>query len=349
MATLGGTFITLVDLAKREDPDGTPAEIAETLTQQNSALEDMPWIESNMRTAHRSTIRVGLPTIATRRFNEGVVPSKSTTDQIVDGIARLEGQSFIDVDLLANTGDPAATRKEEGSSFVEAMSQTQGELLFYGSEADDSSEYNGFGVRYTALSDQQVLDATASPFTSGAATNDYSSIWLIIWAPGKVFGIYPRGSVGGMRHKDLGEMMVNVDTGAAAAQGLGTPKMLAHGDQYKWDCGLVCKDRRYVVRIANVSVSDAKALNFSQQLTEYGTAINYLMMEALHIPPSLEGGRAVFYMNRGLCAAFDKMSMAGANTNVYRTEDYNGRMVMSFRGIPIKKMDQLIVGEAAVA
>ncbi len=348
MATLGGEFITLVDLAKREDPDGTPAEIAETLTQQNAALEDMPWVESNMRTGHRSTIRVGLPTITTRRYNQGVAPSKSATDQIVDGISMLEGQSFIDVALLENSGDPSATRKEEGSSFVEAMSQKKGELLFYGSETDDNTEYNGFGVRYTTLSDQQVLDGYDAGL--GGDTTAFASIWLIVWAPGKIFGIYPRGSVGGMRHKDLGEMMVNVDaTSTATSQDLGTPKMLAHGDQYRWDCGLVCRDRRYAVRIANVSVIDAKALAFSQDLTEYATALQYLMMEAMHIPPSLEGGRAVFYMNRGLAVAFDKMGMASANANIYRTEDFNGRMVMSFRGIPIKKMDQLIVGEGLIS
>lgn len=347
MASLGGEFITLTDLAKREDPDGKPAEIAETLTQQNAALEDMPWVESNMRTGHQSTIRVGLPTISTRRFNQGVAPSKSATDQIVDGISMLEGQSFIDVALLENSGDPAQTRKEEGSSFVEAMSQKQGELLFYGSEADDNTEYNGFGVRYDTLDDAQVLDGHAG-FMGGDVTT-LASIWMVVWAPGKIFGIYPRGSVGGMRHKDLGEMMVNVDQGAAAAQDLGTPKMLAHGDQYRWDCGLVCRDRRYVVRIANVSVLDAKALNNAQDLMEYSTALQYLMMEAMHLPPSLDGGRACFYMNRGLAVAFDKMGMASANANIYRTEDWNGRMSMSFRGIPIKKMDQLIVGEGVIS
>ena len=41
MATLTSTVLTLLDWAKRTDPDGKVQDIAEVLSQQNAILEDM--------------------------------------------------------------------------------------------------------------------------------------------------------------------------------------------------------------------------------------------------------------------------------------------------------------------
>lgn len=97
MAGLGGTMLTLAEIAKREDPDGMPALIAETLHQSNPILDDIPWVASNMATGHRSTIRTGLPTVHLRRLDSGVAPSRSTTANITDGMSILEAWSTTDI------------------------------------------------------------------------------------------------------------------------------------------------------------------------------------------------------------------------------------------------------------
>jgi hypothetical protein len=57
MATLGANALTLADWAKRIDPDGKTPQIAELLAQSNQILEDMVFMEGNLPTGHRTTIR----------------------------------------------------------------------------------------------------------------------------------------------------------------------------------------------------------------------------------------------------------------------------------------------------
>jgi hypothetical protein len=81
-STLGVTALTLADWAKRLDPDGKVPTVVELLSQTNDILTDMLWIEGNLPTGHRTTVRTGLPTVAWRLLNAGITPSKSTTAQI---------------------------------------------------------------------------------------------------------------------------------------------------------------------------------------------------------------------------------------------------------------------------
>ena len=50
MTTLSTISPTLLDLAKRLDPDGKIATIVELLAQTNEVLADMPWVEANDKT-----------------------------------------------------------------------------------------------------------------------------------------------------------------------------------------------------------------------------------------------------------------------------------------------------------
>ena len=82
MAALSTTHPTLLDVTKRLDPNGKIDTIAEILTQTNEILEDMVWLEGNLPTGHRTSVQTSLPTGTWRRFNEGIVPTKSTSTQI---------------------------------------------------------------------------------------------------------------------------------------------------------------------------------------------------------------------------------------------------------------------------
>ncbi len=84
MATLASINPTLMDLAKRSDPDGRIATIVEILNETNEVLDDMTWIEGNLLTGHRTTVRSGIPAPTWRRLYGGVQPTKSTTVQITD-------------------------------------------------------------------------------------------------------------------------------------------------------------------------------------------------------------------------------------------------------------------------
>ena len=61
MSTLATTHPTLLDITKRLDPNGKIDTIAEMLAQTNEIIEDMVWLEGNLVTGHRTTVRTGLP------------------------------------------------------------------------------------------------------------------------------------------------------------------------------------------------------------------------------------------------------------------------------------------------
>src|SRR5690606_9185016 len=105
MSVLGQYVLTLLDWAKRLDPSGKTAKIVELLAQTNEILADMLFLEGNLPTGHRTTVRTGLPAVYWRLLNMAVPSSKSQTAQITEGCGMLEAWSKVDVDLANLNGN----------------------------------------------------------------------------------------------------------------------------------------------------------------------------------------------------------------------------------------------------
>src|SRR3569832_2425104 len=129
MATLSTGALTLADWAKRLDPDGKVPVVAELLSQSNEILEDAVFVEGNLPTGHRVTIRTGLPQVYWRSINQGVPRSKSTTAQVDESVGLLEAYSAVDKDLAELNGNTAAFRLSEDRAFLESMHQTQTQTM----------------------------------------------------------------------------------------------------------------------------------------------------------------------------------------------------------------------------
>src|SRR5690606_28032802 len=119
MAVLATTHPTLLDLAKRLDPDDRIADIVEILKQTNDVLEDMVWQEGNLPTGHRTTIRSGLPEPTWRRLYQGVQPTKSTTVQVTENTAMMEAYAEVDKALADLNGNTAEFRLSEDVPHIE--------------------------------------------------------------------------------------------------------------------------------------------------------------------------------------------------------------------------------------
>jgi hypothetical protein len=335
------TVATLTDVAKRLDPDGQIAQIVEMLNQFNPILDDMAWNEGNLPTGHRTTVRTGLPAVTWRLLNNGVVPSKSTTAQIDEQAGMLEAFCEIDKDLAMLNGNTAAFRMSEARAFIEAMTQEMAQTLIYGA-ASAPEEFIGLAARYPALSGsesaQNVITASGSP--SGA---DQSSMWLVAWSPDAVFGIYPKGSQAGLVHEDLGEQMVQTGTG------IGTGRMMALVDRWQWKCGLALRDWRYVVRICNIDTSVLVA-DFAGTTTR----LIECMSRALDRIPTFAGTRPAFYCNRTVFSWL-RIHAMNRTSNVLAIDqglDQFGnvkRGELTFQGIPVKRVDQLLNTEAVIS
>jgi hypothetical protein len=333
MSTLSTSYLTLADIAKQTDPNGDQARIIELLSQTNEILTDMPWKEGNLSTGERTTVRTGLPTPTWRLLNNGVLPTKATTAQIDERCALLEDYSEVDKMLADLNGNSGALRLSEARAHLEGMNQEFASTLFYGTAAAPE-EFIGLAARYSALSgagnSDNVIDATSS--NSGS---DYTSIWLIAWDPETVCGIYPKGSVAGLSHEDLG-----LETKENAGGVTGALNRV-YRDHWIWKCGIALKDWRYVVRIANIDVSNLAG----------GSAADLIdhMEHAEEIIPN-ELGRRAFYMNRTIRRALRKQYRTDVTSGGGLTyENVSGKRVTMFGTTPVRITDAIVNTETTVS
>lgn len=349
MAVLSTSNLTLADWAKRLDPDGTVPTVAELLSQTNEILTDAVWKPGNLPTGERVTIRTGLPTVYWRSLNQGIPSSTSKTAQVDEACAMLEARSEVDKDLAMLNGNTAAFRLSEDSAFLEAMNQTQATTMFYGDPATDPKQYLGLAKRYSSMSAgnaQNILSA-------GGSGADLTSIYLVIWGDQTVYGIFPKGSNAGLLHEDLGEQTVYTQSGTTAYAS-STERMQAFVTRYQWKCGLVVKDWRYVVRIANIDVSDLIGLTGTQAVASTTTTeIIKLMARALYRVPNMAMGRAAFYCNRTVHSGLSIMAMEKNNgvlaTQQGLTQFGTPTAYTTFLGVPIRRCDAITNTETVVS
>lgn len=348
MATLGTQLHTLQDLTARMDPDGKLAVIGEWLSQTNEVLDDMMWVEGNLPTGERTTVRVGLPTVATRGLNQGVAASKSRVAQIDEGAAMFEGQSDIDRQAAMMSGDPDMYRLTEATAFYEALNQAMSRTLFYGNAAFSASEFTGFAARapYSSASSTQVIDA-------GGTGTDNSSIYLVVWDQMGAKGIYPKGSKAGITHINVTQGTGVGEDGYEIGNYVTDPegrRFLAVSDNFTWKCGLSIKDPRRVVRIANID----KSLLTPDYST--GAQLEILMTRALERIEGLgavsyEAGstaRAAFYMPRNIRGMIREQMINNANKSAFSYETIGGKRVLTFGEVAVRRVDALKADEARV-
>lgn len=340
MATLATNALTLADWAKRLDPDGKVPVVAELLSQSNEILEDAVFMEGNLPTGHRVTIRTGLPAVYWRAINQGVPGSKSQTAQVDEAMGMLEAYSRVDVDLANLNGNSGQFRLSEDVAFLEAMNQTQAGTMFYGNPATDPRQYLGLASRFSSLSannGQNIL-------SGGGAASANTSIWLVVWGDNTVFCTFPKGSKAGLIHEDQGQLTV-YDGNNNPYQALQT--------HYQWKNGLVVKDWRYVVRIANVDTAVFAALSGTQATTAVSTNILHLMTRALDRIPNMSMGRAAFYMNRSVYSLLRRLAMEKSVNALALQQGMNqfGTPAnwSTFEGVPLRRCDQILNTESTVS
>src|SRR3546814_7032271 len=90
------------------------------ISQDNEILEDMPYVEGNLTTGHRATIRTVLPTATWRNLNAGIPTSKSRTNQVDATCGMLEARGAVDKELARLNGNTASFRASENIAFLEA-------------------------------------------------------------------------------------------------------------------------------------------------------------------------------------------------------------------------------------
>lgn len=332
MATLSAIHPTLLDVTKRLDPEGKIDTIAELLSQTNEILDDMVWIEGNLPTGHRTTIRTGLPSPTWRKLYGGVQPTKSVTAQVTDSCGMLEAYAEVDKALADLNGNTAAFRLSEDRAHIEGMNQEFASTLFYGNESTEPEAFTGFGPRFNdqaAANADNILTSAATPDST-----DNTSIWLVVWGANTVHGIFPKGSKAGLSMEDKGQVTAeNIDGSSGRAE--------IYRTHYRWDCGLSVRDWRYVVRI-NIDQEDlVKNAGSGPDLID-------LMTQAVELIPSLSMGRPAFYCNRTVRSFLRRQIMNKVASSTLTMDQVAGKHVTMFDGIPVRRCDAITNTESGI-
>ena len=100
------------------------------------------------------------------------------------------------------------------------------------------------------------------------------------------------------------------------------------------------RDWRYVVRIANIDVSNLDAPSTAANIAK-------LMIRALHRIPNRGMGRPIFYMNRTINEVLDLQSLEKSSLAI-SVKETEGEWWTGLRGVPIRETDALLETEARV-
>lgn len=329
MVTLATNNPTLADIAKGLDPDGSVAQTIEILDQTNEILADATFVEGNLPTGNRTSIRSGLPTPTWRKLYGGVQPTKATKVQVTDNCGMLEDYAEVDKALADLNGNAMSFRLSEDHAHIEGINQEAAQTLIYGNEGSAPAEFTGLAPRYNSLSAENkdnIIDG------QGTGT-DNTSIWLVVWGPNTAHMITPKGSKTGLSVTDKGQVTVENADGAGG-------RMEAYRTHYKWDLGFTLRDWRYVARVCNIDVSDLATSANTQAL------IRYMIMASERIP-QFGMGRAAWYVNRNIREKL-RLGIIDKIANNLTWDTVSGQRVMMFDGIPVRRTDALLNTESRV-
>lgn len=336
---LAVTNPTLLDVARRLDPDGTICtDIVELIAQTNELMPYITFKEGNLPDGHKTTIRTGYPTSYWKKFYRGILASKSTTQQVTDTCGMLRGKSDVDVDL-ANLSGANELRTDEDQAAVQGMTEEFVQTFFYGNTDTSPEEFMGLSPRFNT-------PATANTYigynmVDGGADDgqtDTTSVWLLGFSPTTLFGIFPKGSKAGLRMENKGKLFV-----PATDDGGNTTDNEVYRTMFYWDCGLCVRDWRYVVRICNIDTSSLIADPTGATVN----LVNLMISARAKIPIISKAVRLVWCMNKTVQTLLWKQMNEASKYMVSFTQVGN-EPVMNFMGIPIARCDGILNTETAI-
>ena len=323
MATVGNTYLTLKDKFAQKTDGRIANAIIDLLTQTNVVLEDAVVRECNEGSTHKTTVRNGLPEVEFRKFYQGVTASKGEYTQVTDTTGMLEVYSQVDKSLADLEGDTQQFRINEAQAFLESMNNTVQENIFYGSKATNPAGFDGLSVRYNKISN----DTTSIGYrviNGGGVSNTNTSIWFVTWGDLHTHLLYPKGSQMGFVHTDKGAQTATDSNGNMYE---------VYRDHFKWDVGMTVRDFRSTARIANIDVTKLGTANAPDLIA--------LMINAYHrIKRFAKTGNTVIYCNETVETYLHLQALNKSNVQL-SIEDFGGKPIVSFLGVPIKCVDQL--------
>lgn len=352
MAILGANAVSYADLAKRMDPDNKISQIVNILSQTNELMDDMMVMEGNLPTGHQTTIRTGLPSATWRLLNQGVTQTKSTTAQVIDTAGMLETFSDIDVDLAKINGNTAEFRLSEDVAFLEGMTQQMASAYVYSNALTTPQQIMGIAPRFSTVNPQNAQTAN-NVIDAGGTGSTNTSMYVVVWGANTVHAFVPKGSTAGLIQEDLGQETLYTAVGSMGSQTM----LRVFRTRFQWKTGLTVRDWRYIVRIANIDVTQLLTGNAPNLINALHRALGRVptlpvgtgAVQKTDAPDGgqMSMGRTAIYCNRVLRTYLNIQATNKANV-LLNLDQFNGKVVTTFLGVPVRTVDAILNTEARV-
>ncbi|MEG2255143.1 MAG: hypothetical protein RSC33_07440, partial [Vagococcus sp.] len=274
-------------------------------------------------------VRTALPPVAWRMINRGTKPGKSQTKQLTFTCGEMEALAQLDEKLCRANGNSAQWRLSENKAYQQSMNKTMATTTFYGDEKVNPAGFTGFGAYYYSLTDADVDAVYREHIIDGGGTgNKLTSMWIVGWGNDTVHGIFEEGDTAGFKYRDNGRVPV-IDANGG--------KFYAYESQYNWSMGIAVRDPRYIVRIANIDLSDTTA---TQKLLEN-------MIKGYNLIEDPNNCKLAIYCNRQTMTLIDLLAQAKTNVNL-TIDTFNGKKQTHFWGAPFRRSDAILTTESAI-
>lgn len=317
------TQLTVAQQAKRIDPNGEAAVIAELLEKMNEFLIDAPVIRANKGTDHQVSRRQAMPTVGTRIANQGIDPTLSIVDQIKEPVIHLETLIKMDELIIDQQKDPNGAQWNEVKAHLEAFIQQFSTYTVYGRRA--LGQVDGMSVRYNSLALPNVVSI-------GGSGSDLTSMLMCEWGERKLHFSYPEFGTAGVEARNKGkELTTDADS----------KEYYAYIYQVLLDFGLTVADSRAIQRLANIE-SDGATNNLIDQ-----TKARDIVRARGRLPKAGEAA-TIIYANRDLKSQFDIWALEKAN-GFYMAKNISGEPMATFQGMPIRMLEAILSTESAVS
>lgn len=341
MAVLGATATSLVDLCKgRDNPEGT-VQLINMMEETHNLFRDMRWKVCNSGATHKATIITKLPEAHMRRLYKGFKVSKGGKAQVTEDTGMVGTSCVIDFKEFELNGKDANWLTQNVRMGTDALANKVARELIYGDRDVDPESINGLSKRMGKCngankfkSSYNVLSAMDP--TKAKSKDDLTSIYLVGHGDAGFCGLVPKNGSSVVHNNTVGldeKHLVEDEEGN---------RFPAIEVQLSMDYGCCLHDFRYAARVANISVAalENSATDFID-LWDKLTRIYYRINK-------YKGSAAwSMYVNSELFTHLDLQAQKKVSpTLTYATID--GKEILSYRGIPIKEDEAIVVGEAFV-
>ena len=321
MANLTAGY-TIVEMAKNIAPDGSQMHIAKTMAIEIAMLQDIVWFPSNDTWAHKSTQQSKLSAGTWRGVNEYVTPGIVLTRDQSDVIGMIDDFAIYDKKWIDRQPDPRMARLGRSTMYLQGIAESIATAFLYGNNAITPKKPHGLAPRLNDTDQRYVI--------SNGGSSNLTSIYVVNWGMNQVFGVYPKNG-----QPPEGDFLVK-QTDMTGPEGridtVSSQKMVVYEDHFEFEGGLVVEDPRCLGRVCNIDYTTASTSTFENDLIT--------LMDLLKTGPG-----TCIYMNESIISsARIRMKDKG---NVHWGpgvgEGLFGKSVLSFDGIPIKKIDSKIL------